>query len=215
MENRWILDRVHAIGVDFEKTLESMEVKVATVTENNGSNENSREQYIKLNYQRCSRIQKTYRVSEPLRKLIQRIARPQLWMAITEPWCGDSAQTIPYIAAMAALNPQIEFKLISREENPDIMELYLTDGKRSIPKIVAFDEEGRELFQWGPRPAELQKIFEANRARHAPREEIQKTIHLWYARHGRVAIETEFIQILQNVLERTASSKNKSLNTQD
>src|SRR5574338_702691 len=70
-----------------------------------------------LNLQRSTRISKTYSPCDELKKLLANISEPQLWVAITENWCGDSAQSLPYIAAIAELNPLIEFKIILRDSN--------------------------------------------------------------------------------------------------
>lgn len=155
--------------------------------------------YVVLNYRRSLRIQKTYEVPGPLRMALGRIKEAQLWMVLTEPWCGDSAQCLPYIAAFAACNPRIDLRILLRDQNPDIMDLYLTQGKRGIPKLVAFSEDGRELFQWGPRPKEAAQLFLEERAAGRSKEEIFPNLHLWYARdHGR-AIEREFAELLTRV----------------
>lgn len=114
---------------------------------------------VKLNYQRLSRILRTYKIDEDLLGLIKKISSPQVWMVISEAWCGDSAQNLPYIAKIAECNSLINLRIILRDSNLDIMDLYLADGKsRSIPKLVAFNEDGNELFQWGARPKEAQEL---------------------------------------------------------
>src|ERR1035438_4306908 len=109
---------------------------------------NTNTDIIKLNIHRMTRIDKSYEPGIDIRDEIEKIADHQLWMVITENWCGDSAQNLPYIAGIASMNQNIELKLILRDSNPDIMDHYLTNGTRSIPKLVAFDNEGNELFQW-------------------------------------------------------------------
>ena len=47
-----------------------------------------------------------------LRDEIDKIEDNQLWMVITENWCGDSAQNLPYIARIASLNKKIELRII-------------------------------------------------------------------------------------------------------
>ena len=109
-------------------------------------------EYKKLNLQRSSRIEKYYSVNDELRTLVKNMKQLQTWIVITENWCGDSAQNLPYIAALAELNSFINLKIILRDSNPEVIDQYLTNGTRSIPKLIAFDEEWNELFQWGPRP---------------------------------------------------------------
>jgi len=126
---------------------------------NNGINELhtetelERANNIKLNHQRSSRIHKSYKPGEELVKAARQIDRPQLWVVLSEHWCGDSAQNLPYLAEIAKLNSNINLRIILRDENPEIMDEYLTDGNlRSIPILIVFDYEGNELFRWGPRP---------------------------------------------------------------
>lgn len=153
-------------------------------------------EYKKLNLQRSSRIERTYEVSEELEKLIKKINNKQLWMVITEGWCGDSAQTLPHIAKMVELNPNIDLRILLRDSNPDIMDLYLTNGTRSIPKLVAFDTGGNELFTYGPRPKVLQDLVLQWKREGIVKPELYEKLHLWYARNKGKEIEAEFIKIL-------------------
>lgn len=119
--------------------------------------------YKKYNLDRTRAVHAEYEPSEALRSAVQQIDEPQLWMVLTEPWCGDSAYNLPIIAEAAALNDRIALRILPRDENLDIMDQYLTHGGRSIPKLVAFDGEGHEVFSWGPRPDELQAYRESLR----------------------------------------------------
>ncbi len=92
-------------------------------------------EYKKLNLQRSSRIEKYYSVNDELKSIIENIKQIQNWVIITENWCGDSAQNLPYIAALSKLNPLITFKIILRDSNLDFMDQHLTNGTRSIPKV--------------------------------------------------------------------------------
>jgi hypothetical protein len=154
--------------------------------------------YSKLNLHRISRIEKTYKVSEQICKNIMKITGPQIWMVLTEDWCGDSAQNLPYIAKIADCNDYITLRILPRDKNLDIMDQYLTDGKsRSIPKLVAFDKNGNELFQWGPRPAEAQKLVLDLKAEGLSKNEYNEKLHLWYGRNRGKNIENEFVELLK------------------
>lgn len=152
--------------------------------------------YRKLNLSRSSRIDKTYQPSEKIKEIIAKVNSKQIWMVITESWCGDSAQNLPYIAKISDLNPNIELKIIYRDQNLDIMDMYLTDGKaRSIPKLVVFDENGEEIFQWGPRPAELIDLVNQWK-NEMPANEWKEKIHYWYAKDKGVSLENELTRLL-------------------
>ena len=158
---------------------------------------------IKLNRQRTSRINKTYNVGQALKGMIAKIRSHQLWMVITEDWCGDSAQNLPYIAKIAACNPLIDLRILLRDQNLDIMDLYLTDGKsRSIPKLVIFDKDGNELVQWGPRPAEAQALVNKNKSEGKSKDEFIKELHLWYGRNRGENLEEEFGKIIGQLINQ-------------
>ena len=140
-------------------------------------------EYKKLNLQRTKRVHKTFKPDAELIEAINRINLRQYWMVLTENWCGDSAQNLPYLAIIAKLNSNIELRILKRDENLEIMDMYLTNGKsRSIPKLVTFDENGNEIFQWGPRPVEAQRLVEKLKSEGLSHDEFVKELHLWYGR---------------------------------
>lgn len=155
-------------------------------------------EYKKLNKQRSSRIDKTYEPSDEIKKAVESLEE-QLWMIITEPWCGDSAQNLPYIAKIASLNDKINFRVVLRDSNPDIMDEYLTNGTRSIPKLVAFNPEGEELFIWGPRPKAAQELIIKLKSEGIVKPELYEKLHLWYGKNKGKDIESEFVSILEHV----------------
>lgn len=156
-------------------------------------------EYTKLNLHRSARVEKTYTVNPNLSEALAKIDKPQLWMVITEDWCGDSAQNLPYIAKIAACSSLIDLRILLRDDNLDIMDLYLTNGKsRSIPKLVAFDEEGIEIFQWGPRPKEAQDFVDKAKKEGLAKNEFIEQLHLWYGRNRGKGIESEFLEIFDS-----------------
>lgn len=154
-------------------------------------------EYRKLNYQRSQRVQKTFRMPDALRNAVAAIDAPQLWMVITEDWCGDSAQTLPVIAALAAMNDLIELKIIYRDTHPEIMDAYLTNGKRAIPVLVVFDGADRELFRWGPRPEPAAALARESLAQGLPKTEFYPKLHLWYGRDRGNTVSEEFLKLLR------------------
>ncbi|PID80795.1 thioredoxin family protein [bacterium DOLJORAL78_65_58] len=157
-------------------------------------------EFTRLNRHRTERIRRTYEVSPNLARLVSRITERQTWFVLTEPWCGDSAQNLPYIEAMAALNPLIEVRLLLRDENLDVMDDFLTDGKRSIPLVVFFDARGDEIRRWGPRPAKAQEVFDEAKAAGLEKPAILEKLHLFYGRDRGRALEDEFRHILTELV---------------
>lgn len=156
--------------------------------------------YTKLNLHRMQRLNKTVVLSESLKVAINQIQFPQTWYVLTEAWCGDAAQNIPVLAAIAKLNPLIDLQLLLRDENLDIMDQYLTNGGRSIPKLIGADGEFNEIFNWGPRPAGAQlmlKQYKENPVK--PYKEFAEDIHKWYAADKTQSMQKELLAILEGV----------------
>lgn len=140
--------------------------------------------YTKLNLARTRRLEKTFKPLPQVQAAMAQAA-PQTWLVITEPWCGDSAQNLPVIQALAALAPAIELRLVLRDTHLPLMDRYLTNGARSIPKLVAFDAEtGAELFQWGPRPVAAHDLVMSERLKPAAdqlsKDALAEHLHRWY-----------------------------------
>lgn len=149
--------------------------------------------YRKLNLARVTRLEKSYHPTEEAKNIFSKITAPQIWLVITEDWCGDSAQTLPVIAALSELNDNISLKIILRNNNLDLMDLYLTHGKRSIPKLISFDKELNELFVWGPRPSQAITLINDLTKQGVSKQEVTKQLHLWYAKDGGFTTEKELL----------------------
>jgi hypothetical protein len=149
--------------------------------------------YTQLNQQRMRRLGKTIILLPSAEALIRKIDLPQTWLVLTEAWCGDAAQSVVVMYALASLNPLIDLRFLLRDENPELMDRYLTNGvSRSIPKLIGLETASlEELFTWGPRPGTLQQLFMKMRSDgmeyHAIKEEIQR----WYNKDATVTIQME------------------------
>ena len=102
-------------------------------------------------------------------------------LVIAEDWCGDASSTIPAVARFADAVPGMELRVRRRDEHPELMDRYLTDGARAIPIVIGLDEAWRELGHWGPRPAALQAFVMENRPL-VPKAELYPQVRRWYAR---------------------------------
>lgn len=200
MDYKIIEDRINQVGMSYQEYLNNFINELADANPDS-LDKKARKNFEtkKLNLQRSTRIMKTYKVSEDLKEEIKKINEHQSWMVITENWCGDSAQNLPYLALIAAENPNIDFKIILRDSNLDIMDQYLTNGTRSIPLLIAFDVNGNELFRWGARPKAAQELFHQWKSEGIVRPELYERLHLWYARNKGQTIESEFLDILKIV----------------
>lgn len=102
-------------------------------------------------------------------------------LVLAEGWCGDASSSIPVVARFAEAVPGFELRILRRDEHPELMDRYLTNGSRSIPIVVVLDESFHELGHWGPRPSALQSWVMANRLT-IPKPELYPQVRSWYAR---------------------------------
>lgn len=160
----------------------------------------------KINLARMSRIEKQFQPENESIEVLNKINQKLFWIVISENWCGDSAQSLPIIAKLASINSMIDFKVVLRDKNPEFMNNYLTNEKRSIPKLIIFDEDFQELTTWGPRPATAQKLMEAMLEEQIEKPERLKKLHLWYAKNSGREIENEIISLIKlDVLNKNVS----------
>lgn len=160
--------------------------------------------YTKLNLARTRRIRKTMKVLPEVRTVMED-APPQTWLVITEPWCGDSAQNLPVLEALAALAPAITVRIVLRDSTA-IIDGYLTNGGRSIPKLVAFDPATEQvLFTWGPRPAGASELVMGEKRKpldeQRSKDELAEALHRWYNGDGGMGVQQE-MAVLVTALEQ-------------
>lgn len=153
--------------------------------------------YGKLNRRRMHRLEKTVVLGESLAEKARANKRKMIWLIITEGWCGDAAQNIPVIEKIAAASERIETRYILRDENLELMDAYLTNNARSIPKLIALDAETlEELGTWGPRPQASMDLFLEMRARGLEKPLMMENLQRWYIADKNRTIQTEFEALL-------------------
>ncbi len=188
-------------SISSEQYLELME---SLVNEEKSTGQNQTEaypNYTKLNAQRMRRIMKTASLSERTIGLLSDITESQHWFVLTESWCGDAANSIPFFIKMETVNPLIKLHFLLRDENLELMDQYLTNGGRSVPKVIATDQAGNHLGDWGPRPLEAQRIYDdwRNSEVRAPYQEIQITLQKWYNQDKGRSLQYEWTNELKSL----------------
>jgi len=202
MTHDFFADRRPHAGLDYASYLELMAERADAPVEGLDDEAAERVTYTRLNLHRSRRIDRTHAPSDEVASLLDRIAAPQLWMVLTEPWCGDSAQCLPYVAALAGRSPHVDLRILLRDDNLDIMDRYLTGSSRSIPRLVVFDAGGDELGGWGPRPAAAQAVFDAAKAEGLEKPDLLERLHQWYGRDRGRAVEAELADLLRGLVDR-------------
>ncbi|OUJ76224.1 thioredoxin family protein [Hymenobacter crusticola] len=154
--------------------------------------------YTRLNVQRMSRIDKTVQLLPALREALANLQNRYVWLIITEGWCGDAAQIVPVLEAAAqASDGKIETRYLLRDEHPDLMDNYLTNGGRSIPKLVILHADTLvEVINWGPRPAAAQEMFMQLKAQGVSHDDFVTQVHGWYAKDKTQSTQQELLQLV-------------------
>lgn len=156
--------------------------------------------YTKLNASRMRRIGKTTPLLPEIQEQLANLEKSYTWKVFTESWCGDAAQVLPVLELIAEASDQIDMDILYRDEHPDLFANYLTNGAKSIPKLVAIDaDSGKELGTWGPRPEILQnRVMAYKAAPDKPMDEFMEEAQQWYNDDKGVQIQTEILRALRS-----------------
>ncbi|MBT8262442.1 MAG: thioredoxin family protein [Bacteroidia bacterium] len=138
--------------------------------------------FTKLNDARMRRLDKTIKVPDEIAEKFENFSGNHTWLVITESWCGDAAQSIPAMNRLAELSEGIDLRLIYRDTHPDLMDVFLTNGVRSIPKLIVFDNTTDQILsEWGSRPSAATKLVNDYKAEHGVlTPEFKQDLQVWY-----------------------------------
>lgn len=136
--------------------------------------------YTRLNWARMNRWLKTAALSDELLQAVGAVSGAQEWIIITEPWCGDAAHNVPFLHLAAERNPLITIRYELRDSEPFRINGYLTNGGKSIPKLIIRNTAGQDLATWGPRPAPCQQLYDLLTAEKADFERVKTSLQNWY-----------------------------------
>jgi len=139
--------------------------------------------YTLLNDKRMKRLDKTLQLTDLIVTKLKKIDKKITFLVLTESWCGDAAQIMPIINKMAMLNTNIDFKVVLRDENLELMNLFLFNGTRSIPKLLIVDEALNVMADWGPRPKEAtQMVIDYKKQHGSLTPEFKQDLQMWYTK---------------------------------
>jgi len=154
--------------------------------------------YTKLNFSRMKRILKTTPISDEVLNTVECLSDKLTWVVLVESWCGDAAQNLPVFAKIAEANPNINLRILLRDDNLDVMNQYLTNGGMSIPKLIALDENLNELGTWGPRPKFLQDWMYENKANpKMEMSELKEKFQIWYTKDKGKTLQKEMVLLMR------------------
>ncbi|GGG12845.1 thioredoxin family protein [Pontibacter amylolyticus] len=166
--------------------------------------------FTKLNLQRMKRVEKQFKLDPELLAALQQPRPEWHWVVLVESWCGDGAQQLPALAAIADAVPTIELTIILRDENPAWMDTCLTNGSRAIPKLICLNAETNErLFTWGPRPlAILEEVLQFKEKHpNAAKEDIHNLVHILYAKDRSQSLQQDLLRLVQQAIPVTGEEQ--------
>jgi len=156
--------------------------------------------YTKLNESRMHRLDKTLQVIEEVKTYLENLNKEYIWLVLAETWCGDAAQVLPVINKMAQVSDKIELRILLRDDNEAVMNLFLTNGTKSIPKLIILDKDSGEVVtDFGPRPVEAKQLIMDYKAIHGVVDETAKIeLQKWYLADKGVAIQQEILALIKD-----------------
>lgn len=165
----------------------------------------TRKEATSLNLRRLKRLSGGD-IPESLKKTLQNITGKHTWYIIIESWCGDGAQILPVLNRIVRSSEgKIELKIVLRDENPELMDNFLTNGSRSIPKMIWVEnEENLILETWGPRTEKISQLVTQYKIENpgADHDELVYNLQLWYTKDRGESIFTE----MENLFERIGNN---------
>ena len=158
--------------------------------------------YSQLNETRIKRLDKTIVVDASIASELNKIKKEFIWLVIAEGWCGDAAQLLPIMNKMTEVSNAIDLRIVLRDDNKDLMELFLTNGSQSIPKLIILDAITKEVVaDWGPRPEPARKLIADYKDQYGVVDEpIKIDLQKWYLQDKGLTTQEELMQLLRNVI---------------
>jgi hypothetical protein len=156
--------------------------------------------YTKLNLHRSRRVYKQTVLMPELLSATENLPFAIRALCLTEYWCGDSAQILPFFHKLEETTGKLSIRILFRDENLPLMDAYLTRGGRSIPKFVFYHTQTlKELAVWGPRPLKAQILMDEMKQAGKDKPVIIEALHRWYAADKTFSIQQEMMLLLHQI----------------
>lgn len=150
-----------------------------------------------FNLRRMQSIERNFNISEELNESVRMLKYKIYWLVITEHWCGDASQSLPVFNKIAEQsNGKIELKLLYRDHNPELIDAYLSNNSRSIPKLIQLDKFFNVTGIWGPRPNAVQKIVKELRSNQDTAATYHTELQMWYLKDNQRSLGSEIAKLL-------------------
>ncbi len=158
--------------------------------------------YSLLNDKRMKRLDKKLLLTEEATVILNNLEENFIFLVLMESWCGDGAQTLPVINKIASLSSKIALKIVLRDTNDELMQHFLTNGGKAIPKLLILEKETLNVVNsWGPRPQTLTKIVNAYKKEHGSLDtEFKQKIQVWYNKDKGLSTQKDIVSLLKTTI---------------
>ncbi|MGG5507710.1 MULTISPECIES: thioredoxin family protein [unclassified Myroides] len=157
--------------------------------------------YAELNEARLHRLDKTLRVEPEVALVMENLSSDYIWLVISESWCGDAAQSVPMLNKMAELTGKVELRIVFRDRHLELMDQYLTNGGRAIPKLLIVAKDTLNVMgDWGPRPADAVKLVNDYKAENGKFDEDGIILlNKWYTKNKGQQVQQEVAALMTSI----------------
>jgi hypothetical protein len=151
-----------------------------------------------LNDARMDLLDKTISISEENLQKLKTLKRKYIWLVLAEGWCADGSQILPVLNKMAHESGRIELKIVLPEENEDLMDLFLTDDVRKVPKLIIVDKDSGDVYgSWGPMPKGANDLISNYKEKNGFIDETATAdLQNWYLNDKGISIQNELVGLM-------------------
>lgn len=157
--------------------------------------------YTLLALKRMQRWDKTLTLPSQIEIALKQNKTKFYFLAITEAWCGDASHLLPVFNLFSEYSHNIDYKVILRDEHPDLMQHFLTNTAKSIPILIVMNSDFEVCFSWGPRPFLLQqRVIQYKQKQDKPFLEFLQETQVWYNQDKGLSAVNEIYSQLRSFL---------------
>lgn len=157
--------------------------------------------YSQLNEARMNRLERTIHIDQINEEQLDQLKNHYYWLVLAEGWCGDAAQLLPIFNKLTNATEKIELKILFRDENEALMNQFLTNGAKAIPKIIILEKQSLEVKgSWGPRPEGASNLIKSYKSQYGVVDETAKTeLQLWYLHDKGLSTQNELVKLMHHI----------------
>jgi len=152
-------------------------------------------EYYKLGLQRMHRMLKTFKPDQEQTQLLNSKNFKGRILIISEPWCGDASAVLPVVTRFFS---HAEIRITYRDQEPSLINSFLTNGSKSIPVVIFIDESYKVVAHWGPRPKFGYHLFMKHKSdpEKYTEEQFHNDLQIYYAKNNGKDIISEILKLI-------------------